>query len=408
MLSADDLGWLAGLSDAEACFSARAHGSRPGSLILQYEVGLVREDVMQEVRRLMQVVTGPLPELYRDPPKKDRRAFYRCRVVRKDQVSAIVDALGPALNGKRLEARIEAAVLARVNGQAKYRATQLDNDLCALSQGLKRGVAGAAADAERLLGADTWAHLPPGPAWLAGMFDGDGSVSMGATHRDDHVYYQPFVNISASDPVALRAIKDLVGAMGFETTALATQKAKGRARPGHGFNIGAADAERFLAELRPHLRVKMTEVDVLVDVYRGERSREEAYPILRALKRSDEPDELLRSVSTGAPLPETPRRRPPSREYRRPTYAEMKERGLWSSEEARERLGGVGHAAWMAVTKGLEPDAAIGNKKYFAPGSLREHVTARLGDIVRSDARERLRAAMESWAAPLASASTTM
>lgn len=395
MLSDDEMAWLAGLSDAEACFSSRMRGGRSGALCLQYEVGLTREDVMREVRRMVQTIVGSLPELYLDPPSDKRRAFFRCRVVRTDQTEKIVTALIPWLCGKRLEAEIEADILHRAVEQPRYRASETDAALCAASQKLKRGAPGAVEEALRLLGPRASLIRAPGAAWLAGMFDGDGSVSIGSTHRDGKVYYQPFVSISSSDVVALEATKSLVETMGYGTSPVFTQKAKGRARPSNGFNLLAASMERFLRTLRPHLRVKGCEVDVLLSVYEGRRTRDQAFPILRALKHSEDPAALLARVEHGDPLPQMRERSGPPREYVRSTYTEMEQRGWWSSDEARKRLGGIGHALWVKLVEGLEPDGTIGNRKYYDPSRLSRELRGKLDAIVvRADARERLLASL--------------
>ena len=225
MVSDDDLAWLAGLSDAEACFSTRMNRSRENTVVVLYEIGLVREDVMNEVRRLIGEIIGTeLPELLRDPPKKDRRAFFRCRVVRKNHVRTLLAALLPLLCGKHMEARIGLDILERAAGHAKHRATQRDAALCDVSSGLKRGDPKAASEANRLLGNGNHT-CEPGAAWVAGMFDGDGSVSMGATRRDGRTYYQPFVNISSSDLIALSSTKTTVERMGFGTTSVSVRVA---------------------------------------------------------------------------------------------------------------------------------------------------------------------------------------
>lgn len=406
MVSDDDVAWLAGLSDAEACFTARMHGERACSVILQYEVGLVREDVMLKVRQLIQeILRHDLPDLHRDPPKPGRRAFFRCRVVRKEHVEILVRTLLPALSGKRLEARISSSILSRAAAVAKYRAGQIDSDLCGLSQKLKRGIPDAALAAERLLGLDAMPLWKPGPAWLAGMFDGDGCVSMAETRRDDRYYYQPFVNIASSDAVALTATRNLVTSMGFEALAITTAEAKGKARPGHGFNIAACDIDRFLTTIRSYLRVKGAEVDVLLDVYRGVKTREDVYPILRALKQADDPAELLANIDRGIALPDEPVRKGSSHDYRRVNYDEMKRRGWLSSEQARAQIaGGLRHAAWDELMDGFDPDERIGNKRYFDPTRLVAFLRGRVDLIGRADARERLRARLAQFDAPLAPA----
>lgn len=393
MASDADLAWLAGLSDAEACFSARMNGAREHSVIVQYEIGLVREDVMNEVRRLISEIIGAeLPELIRDPPKKDRRAFFRCRVVRKEHVRTLLAALLPFLCGKHTEARVGLDILERAAAHAKYRATPRDAALCGASRGLKRGDPEAAAEAVRLLGKSNPIH-EPGASWVAGMFDGDGSVSMGATRRDGRTYYQPFVNISSSDLVALSSTKATVERMGFGTTSVSTQRLQGSARDSHRFGIVASDMNRFFLTVRPFLRVKSVEADVLLDVFRGTRTLEAAYPVLRSLKRTDDPEEDLVAIDRGEP----PVAHAPTREYRRPTYDEMKERGLWSSEEARAHLGGIKHAVWVKLTEGLVPDGTIGNKKYYAPRRLRQHIGETVNRIVRTDTRKRVVESMDSW-----------
>lgn len=395
MVSEDDLEWLAGLSDAEACFHLGMNGSRRGNVVALFQVGLVRHEAVEIARRLITEIVGEaVPEIHVRPATGTQREFYSLTVAAKHQALAIIGTICPQLQGKRAEALASADVLRRAIG-GHYTAIDLDRQLCELSSQIKKGDVAKKQRVAALLGASLSAEAPT-TAWLAGMLDGDGSISVIRDTRESAAYYYPIVSISSSDRPAIEDLRSVVSTV-YRVTSLATKEAKGGARQNHSFNIVTDDIERFLGALRPHLRVKRAEADVMLDVCRGKTSREAAYDILRALKKDDDPDTLLKEISAGGAVPSEPKRVSRIDRYRRPTYDEMKRRGLWSSDESREHLGGIGHAAWMLVTNGLVPDATIGNKKYYSPENLRKHVTEHLGAIVRTDARERMRRAMESW-----------
>lgn len=395
MLNDDDLGWFAGLADAEACFHVGMNGNRKNNVVALFQVGLVRCDVMERVRQLVgDIVTGPVPELHARPATAMQREFYTLTVAAKQQALALVEALQARLHGKRIEALISRDILKRAV-ETHYTATDRDRELCDLSHRIKKGDALAKERAALLVG---YQEVPcdPSDAWLAGTFDGDGSICMIRETRGDATYHSMIVSVSSSDRPAIESLRSAV-AMNYAVTAMATKRAEGGARPNHSFNIGAEDIERFLTVMRPHLRVKTAEADVLLDVCRGAMSREDAHPILRALKKADDPDALLDDIAAGESIPSEPQRTSRADKYRRPTYDEMEKRGWWSADQARQQLGGIRHAAWVRITSDLEPSAIIGNKKYYAPTVLREHVIARLNRVVRTDARVRMERAMESW-----------
>lgn len=395
MVDGDELEWIAGISDAEACFQTGMNGARRGNVVVLFQIGLVRYDVMKEVRRLVGEIVGePVPEMHVRPATRTQREFYSLTVVAKQQVLRIAETVSPHLHGKRVEACVSVDILRRACG-SQYVATERDRELCQLSRLIKKGDVSAKERATTTLALMPLATRPS-PAWLAGMFDGDGSVGLLCQARDRATYYQPYVNISSSDSVAIGGLREAVS-LTYGVTATARRKSRGGARATYSFNIATSDIERVLTDLRPHLRVKAAEADVMLDVFRGKTSREDAYAILRALKKADDPGALLEKLTAGDKVPDEPERVSRLSQHRRPTYSEMEQRGLWSSEQAREHLGGMGHAAWVKVTEGLVPDGTIGNKKYFSPASLRAHVTARLGAIVRTDARERVARAMEGW-----------
>jgi hypothetical protein len=396
--SGSDLEWLAGLCDAEACFFTNMHKTRVNNVVTSFQIGLVRHDVMKDARRLLSEIVGEaIPELHVRPATKTQREFYSLTVAAKTQVLRITETLSPRLYGKRAEALIERDILGRSVVDHQYAATERDRELCDLSHRIKKGEVHQKARVAELLGVSCVGAGTPTAAWMAGMLDGDGSVFIArGTAGSGNVYHQNNVNISSSDVSAITALREAV-ACRYAVTALAARPVKGGARPNHGFNIVADEIERFLVDLRPYLRVKGAEADVMIDVCRGRMTKDRAYDVLRSLKEADDPTALLAALETGTAIPVSAKRVSRMDQYRRPTYEEMEKRGWWSSEEARKRLGGIGHKAWTTITDGLAPDGTIGNKKYYSPASLREHVVSAANKIVRTDARTRILRAMESW-----------
>lgn len=395
MVGNDDLEWLAGLADAEACFHVSMNGSRKSNIVTVFQIGLVRCDVMEAARRIVIGLVGSeVPELHVRRATETQREFFSLTVAAKEKVLTLVEALQPRLHGKCVEALILRDILKRSVG-THYSATDHDRELCELSHRIKKGDSSAKVHAASLLGA-VRSTLASSDAWLAGLFDGDGSVSIVCETRGSTRYYSLVTNVSSSDRAVLEDVRGVV-AQRYTVTKMTTHEAKGGARRNYTFHVATADTERFLTDMRPYLRVKGVEADVMVDVCRGALTREAAYPILRALKKADDPGALLASIAAGDEIPSEPQRTSRVDQYRRLTYGEMEARGWWSADEARQRLGGLRHAAWAKIVSDLKPSAIIGNKKYYEPKALRAHVSAALSRIVRSDARNRIQRSMEAW-----------
>lgn len=392
------LEWLAGLCDAEACLYVGMHATRPNNVIALFQVGLVREDVVRHAHSLLaEIVGGPIPGIHVRPATRTQRQFFSLTVAAKEQVLMIVETLCSLLQGKRAEALASRAILRRATAVRRYAATDLDRELCDLSHRIKQGEVLLKEKVASLVG-ESLAALPPTKAWLAGLFDGDGCVSVARENRSGTYYHYLRTNISSSDRPAMESVRNVV-ARAYSVGEVRVQAAeKGGSRTSYGFEVAADDTARFLSDLRPYLRVKAAEADVVLDVCCGKMTREEAYPILRALKQADDPTSLREKIAAGGEIPTEPERVNRVKQYRRPTYDEMKRRGLWSSEEARAHLGGIKHAVWVKLIDGLTPDDTIGNKKYYTPRRLRDHIIARTADrIVRTDVRKRVTESMKSW-----------
>ena len=74
----------------------------------------------------------------------------------------------------------------------------------------------------------------------------------------------------------------------------------------------------------------------------------------------------------------------------------IRERGLMSATEVRERLG-IGHATWKLISVDIKPAATIRHKIYYDHATLATQLAERIDRIKRSDAREALRNAIDMW-----------
>lgn len=305
-----DLAWLAGLMDAEGCFHIRRHTSRPNNVIVTVTLGLVHRPAMEHARGIVAQVIGSVPTMHVRAPKKSermsQREFYSVTVSGKDKVCAFIGALVPLLRGKRLEACLALAVAKRAAGAAHYRATEADFEIQRLSSQIKKGDADARSRAVEIVGAD--AILADSSAvhraWVAGMLDGDGSITMLKEARGASSYLQTVVVFGAADRDALEDMRLVIGPS--ICTTVTTRPPVGDARPFHSFGILQAHVPDFLRSVRPYLIVKGVEADLACASYAPGADKRAIHGLLHRIKTVDylmatDASLLFLEMSQGAP-----------------------------------------------------------------------------------------------------------
>jgi len=286
-----DMAWFAGLMDAEGCFHIRRHTSRPNNIIVTVTVGLVNRPAMDRVSQIVTGIIGSTPTMNVRAPKASermsQREFYSITVSGKDKVRLLLGALAPLLRCKRLEAHLALEISRRAASAAHYRATEADFEIQRLSSQIKKGDPEAKARALEIIGRTAVPTIPSSAhrAWLAGMLDGDGSITMIREVRGKSEYFQTSVVFGAADRDALEDMRLVIGPS--ICTTVTTRPPVGDARPFHSFGILQAHVPDFLLSLRPYLFVKGVEADLACASYVPGADKRAIYGLLHRIKTAD-------------------------------------------------------------------------------------------------------------------------
>lgn len=117
-------------------------------------------------------------------------------------------------------------------------------------------------------------------AWVAGFFDGEGSVGLYQRPSNGPNAYRLSVRVSQKRPEVLRLLRSMFGG--------SLRRSPGTPE----WEVADRNAATFLTAIRPHLRVKANEVDVALAYHagvkpggRGPKGGAEAAAHLKELKR---------------------------------------------------------------------------------------------------------------------------
>ena len=177
--SETEIAWLAGLLDGEGCVAVRRLSKSPSRQMVQASVEL-RMNCKETVDRAAVIVAAlvqeepqRLSQKYANPGASfAKRTQWGLKVIKKNTVQVLLEALYPYLVTKRLEAGVVLAFLARSAGSKVYRATAFDHMLCELSTQLKKGRGEARADAESVVRQVIPSQATVGSAQAEGAVEG--------------------------------------------------------------------------------------------------------------------------------------------------------------------------------------------------------------------------------------------
>jgi len=178
-----ELGWLAGLLDAEGCFFARQNDNCNTTMGI-IKLTMTEIEPMRKAATIFWQIIGKKPKIHA------KKKIYTIVIGKKNAICRVVLAIAPYLIGKKKEA----AVLLRA-------ITYNDPDDVALLRRLKRQPEPSRTWPKWLAeGQETGREWDVGWfGWLAGFLDGDGSI----------VTSPPTVRVSGSNRWNIQAVKSI-------------------------------------------------------------------------------------------------------------------------------------------------------------------------------------------------------
>ena len=117
-------------------------------------------------------------------------------------------------------------------------------------------------------------RIPYGPAkaieaaYVAGLFDGEGSVSIASARAQHGTFpqYWLFLNITNTDEGLIAYLRERFG--GFVTSA---RQRQAHHRPCWKWTLQSEKAVEFLRLIRPHVRIKGPQIDLALEFQRRKR-----------------------------------------------------------------------------------------------------------------------------------------
>lgn len=107
-----------------------------------------------------------------------------------------------------------------------------------------------------------------GRAWLAGFMDGEGTITVTRTRRADvpSIRHRPYVSVGNTVRAPLDEIREQYGGQVFTYQAPRTMP---RAKVAYRWRCPASQVVRFLGDVRPYLRLKGRQADLVLELVGG-------------------------------------------------------------------------------------------------------------------------------------------
>ncbi len=114
-------------------------------------------------------------------------------------------------------------------------------------------------------------------AWAAGFIDADGTITLKRYKRFGRIVYQPYITVAQADNAnhleSIEFLKELFGG------SISHHTPKPPRTPVHQWTIASQATQECIRKIRPFLRIKHTQADILLEYYSGLPKRESYYRI---------------------------------------------------------------------------------------------------------------------------------
>lgn len=114
-------------------------------------------------------------------------------------------------------------------------------------------------------------------AWAAGFIDADGTITLKRCIRKGRIVYQPYITVAQSDNANhLESLDVLKRLFGGSISHLTTKPPRA---PVHQWVLASQAVVKCLEKIRPFLKIKYTQADLLLKYYKESPKRDSYYRI---------------------------------------------------------------------------------------------------------------------------------